>query len=214
LATADTQADAEWGNEEVMGSEGVQRWWMSLVSFGLLFLVLALFVAADIWADVEEGIGGLHIWMEGFSLGLAVLGFVGAAWKLRCAVVRTETLKGDLRRTRADLEHWRTEAETLLRQLGTALDNQFQRWGLTAAEREIALLVLRGLSYKDVANARGTTERTVRHQALAIYRKAGLTGRAEMAAFFLQALLLPARGEAEAPAPTPVPARATSQARA
>jgi hypothetical protein len=31
----------------------------------------------------------------------------------------------------------------------------------------------------------------VRHQALAVYRKSGLGGRAELAAFFLEDLLLP-----------------------
>lgn len=48
----------------------------------------------------------------------------------------------------------------------------------------------KGLALKDVANLRSTSERTVRQQALAIYRKAGLAGRAELSAFF-EDLLLP-----------------------
>jgi hypothetical protein len=44
---------------------------------------------------------------------------------------------------------------------------------------------------RDIAQARGTSERTVRQQALALYRKAGVAGRAELSAFFLEDLLLP-----------------------
>jgi DNA-binding CsgD family transcriptional regulator len=44
---------------------------------------------------------------------------------------------------------------------------------------------------KEIADARGTAERTARQQALAVYRKAGLGGRAELSAFFLEDLLLP-----------------------
>lgn len=82
-----------------------------------------------------------------------------------------------------------------------AIDRQFERWGLFAAEREVALLLLKGLSHKEVASARETSERTVRQQALAVYRKAGLSGRAELAAFFLEDLLLPAPEAARARPP-------------
>ena len=66
------------------------------------------------------------------------------------------------------------------------------RWGLTAAEREVGLLMLKGLSHKEVAAARSTTEITIRQQALSIYRKSGLRNRSELSAFFLEDLLLPA----------------------
>jgi DNA-binding NarL/FixJ family response regulator len=58
----------------------------------------------------------------------------------------------------------------------------------------VGLLLLKGLSLKEAAEARQTSERTVRQQALAVYRKAGLAGRAELAAFFLEDLLLPRDG--------------------
>jgi DNA-binding NarL/FixJ family response regulator len=79
-----------------------------------------------------------------------------------------------------------------LRGLGEAIDRQFARWALTTAEREVGLLMLKGLSHKEVAAARSTTETTIRQQALAIYRKSGLRNRSELSAFFLEDLLLPA----------------------
>jgi DNA-binding NarL/FixJ family response regulator len=51
--------------------------------------------------------------------------------------------------------------------------------------------MLKGLSHKEIAAARATTETTIRQQALAIYRKSGLGNRSELSAFFLEDLLLP-----------------------
>jgi DNA-binding CsgD family transcriptional regulator len=169
----------------------------SLASFAALFVLIAVFMTVDLVADAASGISPTHAAVELSALGVALVGVGRALWQLRRAMGWTQELQRDLRRTRADLEHWRAEAHAVLAHLGTALEHQFHRWELTPAESEIALLILKGLSYKEVANARGTTERTVRHQALAIYRKAGFAGRAEMAAFFLQDLLLPPRREGE-----------------
>lgn len=83
------------------------------------------------------------------------------------------------------------ETQDLLRGLSDQIDRQFEKWGLTAAEREIALLMLKGLRHKEIAGVRGTSERTVRQQALTIYRKAGLDGRTDLTAFFLEDLLQP-----------------------
>ena len=56
-------------------------------------------------------------------------------------------------------------------------------------------MLLRGLRHKDIASLRGTHELTVRHQALAIYKKAGLDSRSDLAAHFLgQALQTRAAG--------------------
>jgi DNA-binding CsgD family transcriptional regulator len=75
--------------------------------------------------------------------------------------------------------------------LGAALDHQFERWNLSPAEKEVALLLLKGLSHKDVAEVRSVTEATARQQARAVYKKAGLSGRHDLAAFFLEDLMLP-----------------------
>jgi len=51
--------------------------------------------------------------------------------------------------------------------------------------------LLKGLSHREIADIRGVSERTVRQQSRALYRKAGLSGRADLAAYFLEDLLLP-----------------------
>jgi DNA-binding NarL/FixJ family response regulator len=50
---------------------------------------------------------------------------------------------------------------------------------------------LKGLSLKEAADVRSTSEKTVRAQAQAIYEKSGLSSRSELSAFFLEDLLAP-----------------------
>lgn len=156
-----------------------------------LFTAIAVLVGVDLAHDYASGTGGLHAAFEGAVLLLALAG-VATLWRqVVTARRRALALRSDLVTARADAARWRAEAEELLRGLGAAIDRQFERWGLTPAEREVALLLLKGLAMTEIAAVRSTSERTVRQQALAVYRKAGVGGRAELAAFFLEDLFLP-----------------------
>ena len=97
----------------------------------------------------------------------------------------------ELELARSQGQRWRREARVFIDGLGQAIDTQFSHWGLTDAEREVALLLLKGLSLKEISTVRSTSERTVRTQARALYGKAGLEGRAALSAFFLEDLLVP-----------------------
>lgn len=88
-------------------------------------------------------------------------------------------------------ERWRADSRLLLNGLSEAIDHQFRRWSLTEAERQVAMLLLKGLSSKEIALMRQSSERTVREQARAVYAKAGLSGRAALSAYFLEDLLAP-----------------------
>lgn len=92
---------------------------------------------------------------------------------------------------KAERDEWRESARKALEGLGEAIDRQFEAWKLTPAEREVALLLLKGYSHKHVATATGRSERTARQHATTVYQKAGLGSRAELAAYFLEDLLLP-----------------------
>ena len=97
----------------------------------------------------------------------------------------------DLDLARIQGRQWRDETRALLKGLGEAIDRQFSTWKLSEAERDVGLLILKGLSLKEIAAARITSERTIRAQARSIYAKAGLSGRAALSAFFLEDLLAP-----------------------
>ena len=163
---------------------------------GWLIAILAtvvVLVGIDLATDSWSGARWIHWLLE---LIVAIVSLTGAVmlW-IRAAAARraARQMSHDLTAARADAARWRIEAEDALRGLGAAIDRQFEHWKLSAAEREIALLLLKGLSLKDIAGVRQTSERTVRQQALGIYKKSGLAGRAELSAFFLEDLLLPAR---------------------
>ena len=64
----------------------------------------------------------------------------------------------------------------------------FEAWSLTPAEADIAGLLLKGASLREIAALRRTSEATIRQQAQSVYRKSGLGGRRELAAYFLEAL--------------------------
>jgi DNA-binding CsgD family transcriptional regulator len=164
-----------------------------LVPIGL-FAGIAFLIAADMasdFSDVGTSHSPLHLVLEVLAGALAIAGlglFVRHAWRVHVAA---EDFERNLHVVEAEAERWRGEARTALEGLGTAIDREFAKWGLTDAERDVALLLLKGLSHKEIAGERGTNEGTVRQQALSIYRKAGLSGRSNLAAFFLQGLSLP-----------------------
>jgi DNA-binding CsgD family transcriptional regulator len=171
----------------------------------LAFLGVALFAALDISSDLREGTTLAHVMAEVGVLLVGLLGSLFMARRLvltlrRARAVQTEALQlaGQLEVTRAEANRWRSEARDLMEGLGAALDHQFERWNLSPAEKEVALLLLKGLSHKDVAEVRSVTEATARQQARAVYKKAGLSGRHDLAAFFLEDLMLPIEADVDA----------------
>lgn len=156
-----------------------------------LFAAIAVLIGVDLLADAKTGVDRGHLALEGLVMAFAVIG-IAALWRgFLTARGRAAKLDVDLASARAEAAHYRTEAQEALQGLGEAIDSQFERWQLTSAEREVGLLMLKGLSHREVAGIRQTNEATVRQQALMIYRKSGLANRTELSAFFLEDLLLP-----------------------
>jgi DNA-binding CsgD family transcriptional regulator len=158
----------------------------------LLFLAIAVVMALDLLLDAVGGPWPLH---AAADLGVVALALAGV-WRMRAQILRAREVAGalrtDLLAARADAQRFRAESQALVRGLSTAIDAQLDAWACSPAEREVALMLLKGLSLKEVATLRGTSERTARQQALALYKKAGVAGRAELSAFFLEDLLPPA----------------------
>lgn len=151
----------------------------------ILFGVIAVLMAIDVTIELNRGV---PLALESFELiifGLALGGIALHRWQLAEA-------RAEVKRWSEDARRWNQEAQDVLQGLAAAIDRQFDRWGLSPAEREVALLQLKGLRHRQIAELRNTSERTVRQQALSVYRKSGLNGRTDLAAFFLEDLLLPA----------------------
>jgi DNA-binding CsgD family transcriptional regulator len=156
---------------------------------------IALFLGLELYE--EPDLGPVELLIELIGILPTVLTSVGVILLFRVTQrQREEHVKiiRDLELARAQGQRWRAEARGFLNGLGEAIDKQFGRWSLTDAEREVALLLLKGLSHKEIATVRAVSERTVREQSRAIYAKAGLTGRTALSAFFLEDLLAPIEG--------------------
>lgn len=170
----------------------------------VILALVAIGGTTDLILDKPDTWLSLHVFFELalilFSLGsIAVLSL---QWRRATAELagtqRTlAAAQRSLEERAAERDAWRQSAEASLSGLGQAIDRQFGAWGLTPTEREVALLLLKGHGHKQIAGLTGRSERTVRQHAVAVYEKAGLGGRAELAAFFLQDLMLPREGSAE-----------------
>lgn len=163
------------------------RWIFGFVSAGAFALLLALEIATE-----EGGVTPLELLLEVLELGLTVA--IAAGVTLLVGSLRTQhaekmALLRDLAAARAEGEAWRRQVQSHLDGLGAAIERQLEDWGLTDAEREVGLLMLKGFSHKEIAALRGTSEATVRQQARSAYQKSGMNGRAAFCAFFLEDLL-------------------------
>lgn len=159
----------------------------------LVSILSAVFilVTTDIVSDSKEGVDFWHLLLEG-SMGL--LSLFGIFYILRDSFHTKKNLfetNQKFSAYREEAEVWKTASKKFLEGLSSAIDEQLNKWGLTAAEKEVAFLLLKGLSLKEIAAARNTTEKTARVQSTAIYAKAGLSSRSELSAFFLEDLLVP-----------------------
>ncbi len=154
--------------------------------------IVAVLVGFDIYTDSREGVMLWHVLVEG---AVGTLALAGVFYLLRGALILRHRLEQEIEGFSAfkkEADAWRADSRKYIDGLAKAIDQQLSKWNLTVAEKEVAFLLLKGLSLKEVAEVRNTTEKTARVQSMAIYTKAGISGRSELSAFFLEDLLLPA----------------------
>jgi DNA-binding CsgD family transcriptional regulator len=141
--------------------DDVQQWFSLHAIFELLMIAGSLVTVTTIW---------LGWWRSAHSAA---------------------SLRASLDAREGERDAWKASAQAALEGLGRAIEAQFREWHLTPAEREVALMILKGYGHKEIAALTGRSERTVRQHAGVVYEKAGISGRAELAAFFLNDLMLP-----------------------
>jgi DNA-binding CsgD family transcriptional regulator len=157
----------------------------------LVVLGIALFYGQEIYTD-DEPITLGHVLGDLVEVSLLVGSAMAALFvfrRLRAQEEESRLVRHDLEVIRAEGEQWRRAMAGHLEGLSQGIRDQFEAWGLTAAEQEVGRLLLKGLSHKEIARVRQTSEATIRQQAAALYHKSGLSGRAALSAFFLEDLL-------------------------
>lgn len=163
-------------------------YWKEFITI-LVLGVVVLGTALDFWHDYEEGATVTHLVIEfvvivaSFAL-IAVLGT--SVWRQSRSI---RDLKHELAVTANGPSELPPEVVAARHGLARMAESQFAKWELTETEREVAMLLLKGLSFKEIAAVRETAEKTVRQQASSIYRKAGVSGRHAFSAWFIEDFL-------------------------
>ena len=162
-----------------------------------LFLFVGLFIVAlvDIILDWQS-VGGwnIHIVIEMvfgvFSLAIfsgLILFYLKQKQEYEA---NREELQKSLDKAYEDLSESHQKNKKLMGDFSKILQEQFDTWQLTKSEKEVALLLIKGLSLDEIADVRETKEKTVRQQASNLYKKANLSGRHELVGYFFEDLIL------------------------
>jgi DNA-binding NarL/FixJ family response regulator len=155
----------------------------------VLFLSCVAFLIFDITDDWKHGLGWVHILTESSITILAAIGIYALIFrykKLKTNYVATVNDNVNLKNDNLSLK---VANENLVRDIQYRMDQTMTRWQLTEAEKLVAILVIKGLSNKEIASVRQTSENTIRQQTTSIYKKANLHTRSELSAYFLENLL-------------------------
>ncbi len=149
----------------------------SYISIAVLIFSICFFFD-DLYVDVVvEGKALKHLLIEGgvfFSIVLVLIFEISRVLKLTSRVTATEKL----------VTQFKTHLSELIR-------SEFKSWNLTEAEQEIALMIIKGMSMREIAEARNVKEKSIRQRATGIYAKAGVTNRYELTSYFIEDLLAP-----------------------
>jgi DNA-binding NarL/FixJ family response regulator len=157
-------------------------------------LLLAVFPAYQAW-DLYQLVNGgatYHLVTE----AAATIAFLAVLYLLvrdrRRAAREFEALRysadASARASRERDESAQQSTRTFLR----SMQDQFDAWKLTPSEKDVALLLVKGLSLEEIARVRESGAKTVRQHAANVYAKAKLEGRHQLAAYFLEDLMTPA----------------------
>ena len=142
----------------------------------IVLVTATLFFAFDIIIDlIEQDESWLHLFIESIVF-------------LAISTVLFQELRR-LRQLKAELSEERIRTARLSGELLAVMRDQFAQWGLSPSESEIALLLIKGLSMKEIAEARQVKEKTIRQQATSVYAKSGYAGRHELVAHFIEDLM-------------------------
>jgi DNA-binding CsgD family transcriptional regulator len=150
---------------------------MTLAALILLQALCAIFFVGDVIIDLSDGdhLDDMHLILEAVAALALTAGVIYLMRELRDLLDRMAAMAFGIRAARGEMIK--------------LIDAFFDQWRLTPSEREIALLVLKGIDNESIARMRGTAQGTVRAQCTGIYAKANVDSRAQFLSIFMEELL-------------------------
>lgn len=131
------------------------------------------------WHIVEE--------ITVISLALALISYL--IINLKQYSTHVQELREELKTTEHSLEASNARIHNARKEYSNVIHQQFDDWKLSQSQQQIALLLLKGLTFNEIAVIRDTKEKTVRQQASEIYKKSGVAGRHAFSAWFFEDFL-------------------------
>lgn len=154
------------------------------------FLATFVLILADVYEDVNSGAELSHIYKELFILVFMFAGFI-LLWIKYFRIRHVfKAQKLDIQSLKKDLSHFKEMTENLSIGISESINQQMDAWHFTNSEKDVALLLLKGLAIKEIAEIRNSSEKTIKQHATNLYNKSNLSGRAELSAFFLEDILV------------------------
>lgn len=157
----------------------------------IILLIIMCLNFFDVLTDISLGVPVWHIFSESI---IVIVSGIGALFLIKDISARTSdisNLKQELLISDDKFRNISDEMKSARREYSTIIHSQFEQWSLTPSEQDVAMLLLKGLSFKEISAVRNTKEKTVRQQASVIYSKANVEGRHEFAAWFLEDFMQP-----------------------
>lgn len=153
-------------------------------------LLIVILKVLDLYGDIQTADLG-HTLQE---LALVMLSgglFLYLMYDMRLRTKTSAILSEKLKESESELRSMEVEIVEQKQALFHVIDLQFEQWGLSPAEQEVGLMLIKGYTTQEIASLRDKSEKTISNQASAIYRKAEVQGRHELAGVFLENLSVP-----------------------
>lgn len=154
-----------------------------------ILIIVMLLNGADVFVDIGLGVPLWHIMQEASLVLLSGIGAAVLIFHMRKKNRELQELAKNLVSANKQVTLLNGKIEEERKRYSLVIKEQFDSWGLSSSEQQVALLLLKGLSLKEISTVRNTKEMTVRQQASSIYSKSALVGRHEFSAWFLEDFL-------------------------
>lgn len=156
-------------------SQRINILWLGMVLSTVCTVFFAMDIFGDMVLDREFPTQNTHHIAELFVVVLSLVSFV---FHFR-----------ELKRFFKQHRKTRHQVRVASGEFAQVIETLFTEWELTPAEKDVAIYLIKGMSFADIATIRNAKEGTVKAQSNALYRKAGVKGCHELLALFLDELL-------------------------
>ena len=160
---------------------------------GLFFLIVTLFSSHEVYDELTEITENKANYTQAcIEIIFVILSFSTMIYFIYLLIRQGKNqkeLESNLQKVKQQLETSNTKLRDGKKEYQEVIQWQFSEWSLSPSEKEVALLMLKGLSIKEISQSRSTQEKTVRKQASSIYEKSNLGGRHELSAWFFEDML-------------------------